>query len=53
VFVDVSFSKEVNKKESYENVEEAHVVADYLVNYCDHATAADLENVAVMSPFRT
>lgn len=34
ILVDVSFSKEIQKKESYENNEEAQAVADYLLAYC-------------------
>jgi superfamily I DNA and/or RNA helicase len=50
VFIDVSFAKEVNKKDSYENREEAEAVADYLVAYCE---SKDPKKIAVMSPFRT
>lgn len=50
VFIDVSFAKEVNKKDSYENREEAEAVADYLVAFCE---AKDPRQIAIMSPFRT
>ena len=50
VFIDVSFAKEVNKKDSYENREEAEAVTDYLVAYCE---SKDPKKSAVMSPVRT
>jgi len=34
VFIDVSFAQETNKKESYENRDEAEAIADYMVAYC-------------------
>lgn len=50
VFIDVSFAKEFNKKDSYENREEAEAVADYLVAFCE---SKDPKKIALMSPFRT
>ena len=50
VFVDVSEGKEVAKKESYENYEEANAVADYLMAFHD---SLDLGTTAIMSPMRT
>lgn len=50
VFIDVSFATEFNKKDSYENREEAEAVADYLVAFCE---SKDPKKIAVMSPFRT
>lgn len=49
VFIDVSFGKEINKKDSYENNEEAEAIADYIAAYCENITRP----IAVMSPFRT
>ena len=49
VFIDVSFAKEINKKDSYENNEEAEAIADYIAAYCENITS----RIAVMSPFRT
>ena len=50
VFVDVSDSKEVAKKDSYENYEEANAIVDYLKAF--HGSI-DLSTTAIMSPMRT
>ena len=50
VFVDSSQSRETLKKDSFENLQEANAVVDYLFGY---QKSIDFNDLAVMSPFRT
>ena len=48
--MDSSTSAEQVKKESFENLEEANSVVDYLLSF---KAELDFENMAIMSPLRT
>ena len=49
VFVDVSNGEEKEQKESFINEEEAEAAIDYIKTHSD----LDLDNLCLMSPFRT